>query len=359
LTCPSWLRSKIKWFDQSDSTRSEGNPIPAPIPRAALVTDAASILAPTIGHLRSNGVAVEIIADGTEPAEAARQAARSPVVIVGVMPFRSAEIATLQETRLIIRAGIGFDMVDIKAATAAGILVANVPDFCVDEVADHTMSLLLAAMRRLPQALSTWRDQHEWHVTTQLPSPRRLRDKRLGLVGLGRIGKQVAARAAAFGMEVVGSDPMFDPGSSLEHLTVVDLEEVLRTSDVISLHCPLTEATRHLIDGGSLATTKPGVVLINTSRGGLVDLGALADALETGSVGIAALDVLDGEPTPDLDHPLLAHENVIVTSHMAWYSVESKHELAMNTAKEALRFLDGEPIRNPVNPELLPAGLKE
>jgi phosphoglycerate dehydrogenase-like enzyme len=317
------------------------------------VTDAAAILAPAIDHLRENGVAVRVIADGTAPAEAARQAADSPVVIIGVMPFRDSEIATLEDTRLIIRAGIGYDMVDIEAATAAGILVANVPDFCVDEVADHTMSLILAAMRRLPEALNTWKERHDWHVTSELPPPRRLRDKRLGLVGLGRIGRQVARRAAGFGMEVVGYDPLVAAGSRIDGLDVVDLEELLRTSDVVSLHCPLNEATHHLINEDTLGMTKKGAVLINTSRGGLVDLAALASSLESGAVGVAALDVLDGEPTPDLGNPLLNHHNLIVTSHVAWYSVEAKHELAMNTAIEALRFLDGEPIRNPVNPGVL------
>jgi phosphoglycerate dehydrogenase-like enzyme len=315
------------------------------------VTDAAAILAPAIEHLRENEVAVRVIAEGTAPAEAARQAADSPVVIIGVMPFRSGEIAALEDTRLIIRAGIGYDMVDIEAATAAGILVANVPDFCVDEVADHTMSLILAAMRRLPKALNTWRERHDWHVTSELPPLRRLRGKRLGLIGLGRIGRQVAGRAAGFGMEIVGYDPMIAAGTTIEGLDVLDLEEVLRTSDVVSLHCPLNEATRHLINADTLAMTAKGAVLINTSRGGLVDLAALADAVESGSVGVAALDVLDGEPTPDLDNPLLTHDNLMVTSHVAWYSVEAKHELAMNTAREALRFLAGEPIRNPVNPE--------
>ncbi len=319
------------------------------VPRSVVVTDAATILAPAIEHLRSNRVTVTVVAEGADPAVAAAQAADSPVVIIGVMPFRDAEIATLRETRLIIRAGIGYDMVDIDAATSAGILVANVPDFCVDEVADHTMALLLAAMRRLPHALDAWRRHHDWHVTSQLPPLRRLRGKRLGLIGLGRIGRQVAARADGFGMEVVGYDPMAPAGSEVDGVTVHDLDVVLRTSDAISLHCPLTSETQHLINDERFSLLKRGAVLINTSRGGLVDLDALSRAVGMGVVGVAALDVLDGEPTPDLDNPLLAHENVIVTSHMAWYSVEAKHELAINTAIEALRFLDGEEVRNALN----------
>lgn len=326
------------------------------VPRSVAVTDAATILAPAIEHLRSNGVTVTVVEEGTAPALAAAQAADSPVVIIGVMPFRDAEIATLRQTRLIVRAGIGYDMVDIEAATSAGILVANVPDFCVDEVADHTMALLLAAMRRLPHALDTWRKRHDWHVTSQLPPLRRLRGQRLGLIGLGRIGRQVAARAAGFGMEVVGYDPMIDPGTEVNGVAVHDLDGVLQTSDAISLHCPLTAETQHLMDDERLSLLKPGAVLINTSRGGLVDLDALATAVGAGVVGVAALDVLDGEPTPDLDNPLLSHENVIVTSHMAWFSVEAKRELAINTAMEALRFLDGEEVRNIVNPAVLSSG---
>jgi phosphoglycerate dehydrogenase-like enzyme len=328
------------------------------VSRSVVVTDAAAILAPAIDHLRSNGVTVTVVEEGAASAVAAAQAADSPVVIIGVMPFREAEIATLRITRLIIRAGIGYDMVDIEAATSAGILVANVPDFCVDEVADHTMTLLLAAMRRLPHALDTWRRRQDWHVTSQLPPLSRLRGRRLGLIGLGRIGRQVAARANGFGMEVVGYDPVVDPGGGVNGVTVLDLDEVLRTSDAISLHCPLTSETQHLINDVRIGLLKPGVVLINTSRGGLVDLDVLATAVGSGVVGVAALDVLDGEPNPDLSNPLLSHENVIVTSHMAWYSVEAKHELAINTALEALRFFDGEEVRNVVNPAVLNAGAK-
>lgn len=316
-----------------------------------MVTDAAAILAPAVELLRREGVVVDVIDEGISSQQAAHLAAESPIVIIGVMPFSAAEIDTLIDTRLIIRAGVGYDMVDIEAATLAGVLVANVPDFCVDEVADHTMSLLLAAMRRLPQAMTTWRQQHAWHVTSQLPTFQRLRGKRLGLVGLGRIGRQVAARASSFGMEVVGSDPILSTGTAVARIEVLELNEVLSTSDVISLHCPLTDETRHVINQEHIAMTKPGVVLINTSRGGLIDLDALASALESGHVSVAALDVLDGEPTPDLDNPLLADDNLIVTSHVAWYSAEAQHELAINTAREALRFLAGEPVRNPLNPQ--------
>jgi D-3-phosphoglycerate dehydrogenase len=316
---------------------------------SVVVTDARPLLAPALERLEANGISVEVIPEGSTPAEAARHAADSPVVIIGVMPFGADEIAALRATRLIIRAGIGYDMIDVAAASDAGILVANIPDFCVDEVADHTIALLLAAMRRLPEALSTWRTSHSWHVTSQLPPIRRLRGQRLGIVGLGRIGRQVAARATSFGMEAIGFDPLQEPGGAIGEIRVTDLQEVLETSDAISLHCPLTADTRHLLGAESLKTLKPGAIVINTSRGGLVDLEALMQSLDSGHVAVAGLDVLDGEPTPDLDHPLLRHPNVMVTSHVAWYSEEARRELALNTAAEAIRFLGGEQVRGVIN----------
>jgi len=323
-----------------------------PIPRRAVVTDAAQLLAATIDLLSSTAVEVDVVEEGTPPSAAADRAADAPVVIIGVMPFGEAEIRALRSTRLIIRAGIGYDMVDIDAATRAGVLVANVPDFCVDEVADHTLALLLAAMRRLPQALGTWRKRQDWHVTATLPPMQRLRGKRLGIVGMGRIGRQVAARAVGFGLEVVGSDPMLEGSATPEGVPLMDFGDLLASCDIVSLHCPLTEDNRHLLDDETLAMAKPGIVVINTSRGGLIDLRALDRALGSGQVSMAALDVLDGEPRPDLTDPLLQSDNVVVTSHVAWYSEDAKRELAIRTAEEALRFLDGDAVRNPVNPEV-------
>ncbi len=321
-------------------------------PREVLVTDAAEVLAPAVKHLEAASAKVHVLNAGVTPVEAAARAARTPVVIIGHMHFRSTEISKLSETGLLIRAGIGYDVIDVRAATGAGIWVANVPDFCVDEVADHTMLLVLSAMRRLPESMHTWRRQHLWHVNATLPAIRRLNGRRLGIVGLGRIGRAVARRAAGFGLDVVSFDPFLPPRQ--HHAvggTSVDLGELLATSDIISLHCPLTEENHHLLDARSLETVRRGVVVINASRGGLIDLDALDGALESGVVSYAALDVLDGEPDPDLNHPILSRPNVLVTSHTAWLSNDASHELAINTAKEALRYLDGRLPRNLVNPE--------
>jgi phosphoglycerate dehydrogenase-like enzyme len=322
-------------------------------PAQSLVTDAGAVLAAVVTHLEAEGVAVRVLPPGASAEEAAVAAGGVPVVIVGLLPFGAAAIAKLDGTGLLIRAGIGYDIIDVDAASTAGIWVANVPDFCVDEVADHTMLLLAAAMRRLPTALARWRAEGRWNVVPDLlPTMRRMRGCRLGLVGLGRIGRQVAARARSFGWDVVAHDPVFDAATAeLDGVPLLGLGELLATSDAVSLHCPLNDATHHLVDAAFLGALRRGAIVVNTSRGGLVDLEALRAAVDSGRVSVAALDVLDGEPEPDLGDPLLHHENVIVTPHVAWCSSEAQDELARNTALEALRYLRGERPRNLVNPD--------
>ncbi len=322
--------------------------------RQALITDAAEVLAPAIATLEASGVDVRVLPSGVDRAEALAAASQSPVVIVGFMPFDAAALSELRETRLIVRAGIGYDMVDVDAATRVGIAVANVPDFCVAEVADHTLLLLLAAYRRLPDAMTRWRKQRSWHVNAQLPEMRRVEGTRLGIVGLGRIGRSVAARALACGWEVVAFDPMMPPDDQRAvGVAPVGLDELIETSDAITLHAPLTDENHHLIDAERLQATRDGTVIVNTSRGGLIDLGALCSALDSGKISYAALDVLDGEPAPDLDHPLLSHPNVLVTSHTAWLSTEARLELAKSTADEAIRYLDGIAPLHVLNPTAL------
>ena len=321
-------------------------------PPQALVTDAGAVLAAVVTHLEDEGVTVEVLEQGATDVDAAKAADGVPVVIVGLLPFGAAAIAKLRGTGLLIRAGIGYDIIDVPAASAAGIWVANVPDFCVDEVADHTMLLLAAAMRRLPTTLGLWREKGRWAVIPDLPPMHRMRGKRLGLIGLGRIGRQVAVRARSFGWEVVAHDPFLDAGTAnVDGVALVGLGELLATSDAISLHCPLTPETDHFVDAALLGRLRPGAVVVNTSRGGLVDLDALHAAVDSGQVAVAALDVVDGEPAPDLDHPLLHHANAIVTPHVAWVSSDAQAELARNTANEALRYLRGERPRNLINPD--------
>lgn len=317
-----------------------------------MITDAAEVLAPVIDHLRAANVKVHILDPDTPAEDAIERAGAVPVLIIGGMHFGAAEISRLSATDLMIRAGVGYDVIDVAAASRSGIWVANVPDFCIQEVADHTVLLLMAAMRRLPDAMNLWRSSRSWHVTAQLPPIYRVKGRRLGLVGLGRIGRLVASRAVAFGWQVAAHDPFLSPEAHREAgVEQVGLDQLFATSDAISLHCPLTDENHHLIDEERLMSMKPGVIVVNTSRGGLIDLDALDQALVSGVVSFAALDVLDGEPHPNLDHPILGRSNALVTSHTAWCSVDASRELAASTAAEALRFLDGERPINLINPE--------
>ena len=245
--------------------------------------------------------------------------------------------------RAIVRYGIGYDNVDIDSAERHGIPVANVPDYCLDEVADHTVALLLAHARRILEATRSVRSGR-WEVPQgNVP---RLAGRRLGLIGMGRIGRRVAARALAFGLVVDAYDPIMRidaPGVN----RLNSLGQLFETADYISLHAALNDSTRHLIDAKALGAMRRRPLLINTSRGGLVDLNAVGAALESGILSGVALDVFETEPLAT-DHPLRFNPMAIITPHMAYYSNESEPELVKRVAEEVARALRGEPLLNPV-----------
>jgi len=327
----------------------------APLPRTVTVTDSEGLLAPGIERLRANGVTVTVVPDGTAPIEAARAAVDATVVLDGTLAMREAEIDLMKAARLIIRAGIGYDLIDVEAASERGIWVANVPDYCADEVADHTVLLLMHAARRLDQAATTWRDHQKWLVYEKLSPVYRPSERTLGVVGMGRIGSRVAKRALAFGWNVVGADAVLPPEVIRERgVEPVSLDELFRRSDAITLHCPLSAETHHLVDAARLATMKDGVIVVNTSRGGLIDIAALDAAVASGKVSAAGLDVLEDEPRPDMSQPIFSRPNVTITSHTAWYSVDSRRELALLCADVALRVIVGGRPRNAVNPDARP-----
>jgi phosphoglycerate dehydrogenase-like enzyme len=310
------------------------------------VTDSIGLLRPGVELLRSSGVDVDVLPDGSPADRIMAAASRADVVLVGLTRFAAGDIAGLERPGLLVRCGIGYDVIDVAAASTAGIWVANVPDYCADEVADHALLLLLASARRLPHFASCWRSG-AWVQDGDLPAVRRIAGRRLGIVGLGRIGRRVAARAAAFGWEVVYHDPAVAAGPLGE--VRLGLDELFATSDAVTLHCPLTAETRHLVGPRLLSRARPGRVLVNTSRGGLVDLAALEAALASGQVGGAGLDVLEDEPPPDPTRSLLRDPRVIVTPHVAWYSQEARRDLALRSAEEAQRFLRGERPLNVIN----------
>ncbi|HEX5781106.1 MAG TPA: C-terminal binding protein [Solirubrobacteraceae bacterium] len=247
-------------------------------------------------------------------------------------------IEAASDCKIIARYGIGVDNVDVDAATRRGIQVTNVPDYCLDEVADHAMALLLAAARGVVGAARGVREG-DWTVPQE--NIHRIAGRRLALIGAGRIGRKVADRARAFGYEVVVYDPYADD-------SVASVEEAVAEADAISVHAPLTDETRHIIGSESLAAMRRRPILVNTSRGGLVDLEAVTRALDEDRLAAVALDVTEPEPLPD-DHPLRTHPRAIVTPHMSFYSEEAQAELQRRAVEEVIRALSGEPPRCPVN----------
>ena len=262
---------------------------------------------------------------------------------VGVLncyaPMPEEVIDALDGCRVIARYGIGLDTVDLPAATAKGIVVTNVPDYCIDEVSDHALALILSLARgvvRLDRSVRTG----AWAPREAKPL-HRIPGRTLGLVGFGRIAKRLAAKAGALGFRVTAMDPYVTADAMrAEGVEERDLLRLLAESDVISLHAPLTGENRHLIGESELALMKPGAILVNTSRGPLIDTDALRTALTAGTLGGAALDVLEIEP-PDPEDPLLTHPAVVITPHAAFYSEESLVELQRKAAEQVVAALAG------------------
>jgi phosphoglycerate dehydrogenase-like enzyme len=249
--------------------------------------------------------------------------------------------------RGVVRAGVGYNNVDLEAATRHGVVVCNVPDYGTEEVADHAIMFLLALVRRLVPSHEAIR-AGTWDYRTALGAPR-LRGKTFGIVGCGRIGTATAIRARALGLDVVFYDPYLRQGmdKALGIRRVYDLDELLQQSHFVSLHCYLDATSRHLINARTIARMRKGAILINTARGPVVDEDALLAALESGQIAAAGLDVVEREPLEN--EGLRKHANVLFTPHTAFYSVEGYIELRTKTAEEVRRLLLGEPPRNPVN----------
>jgi D-3-phosphoglycerate dehydrogenase len=268
---------------------------------------------------------------------AARDAAAIGVCWARLSP---AVLSAAPRLRIIARFGIGLDNIPLDEAAARGILVTNVPDYCTEEVADHTLALLLACLRKT--ALFDRELRSGRYVREVGPPLRRLRGLTLGLVGLGRIGRAVAQRAAAFGMTVVAAASFSASAAAVNVANIRRLpyDELLACSDVVSLHCPLTDATRGLFSGAAFDKMKPGAILINTSRGALVDPAALHHVLVTGRLAAAGLDVFEPEP-PDLAHPLFQHPHLVATPHTAFASEEALLELRTRTARQIATALAG------------------
>jgi len=252
------------------------------------------------------------------------------------LPWSAESIGRLTRCKIIARYGIGFDNVDLKAAAEAGIVVTNVPDYSVEEVATHALALILASLRKVVTADQSVR-AGTWSIDNFRPI-RRLSTLTVGLVGYGRIARRIAAPLGALGADIIAHDPYLQPGPDLPPL--LELETVLSRSDIVSLHLPLTDETRGIIGTEALGRMKPGAILVNTSRGPLVDLDALGAALRNGTIGAAGLDVFDVEP---LDASRVEGvPNLIVTPHMAYYSEEALAESQRKAATQVIKVLTGE-----------------
>jgi D-3-phosphoglycerate dehydrogenase / 2-oxoglutarate reductase len=269
-------------------------------------------------------------------------------VITQFAPVNAAVIDAMQKSRVIVRYGIGVDNVDLKAAAAKGIPVCNVPDYCIDEVADHALAMILNLTRKIT-ANAAKVTSGSWGLAVPLSAMFALKSMTVGVVGFGRIGREVAGRLTAFKCKVLVYDPPVDAATiRAAGCEPATLDAIIRQSDLITLHCPSNDQTKQMINAQSIATMKDGVMLVNTSRGTLVKTDDLVAALKSGKVSAAALDVTDPEP-PDLQGELVKLDNVIINSHIASCSAQAVRKLresVVNTVGIALR---GEPLPNVVN----------
>jgi D-3-phosphoglycerate dehydrogenase len=280
-----------------------------------------------------------------EVAEAVKDA---DFVITQFAPVTALAIQAMNKARSITRYGIGVDNVDLVAARERNIPVYNVPDYCIDEVADHTLALLLSITRQVAP-LSASVKAGGWKRPVPLPKFYALRDLTIGVVGCGRIGRAVIARLAPFKAKILA----YDPAMSADQISAlgavpVSLEQLYAESDVVTLHCPSTPETRRMINARTLDQMKDGVIFINVARGTLVDQAALIEALRSGKVGAAGLDVTDPEPIED-DSPLLSMKNVVITNHCASASDRAGVLLRRGVTETVARALRGEPVPNCVN----------
>jgi D-3-phosphoglycerate dehydrogenase len=261
-------------------------------------------------------------------------------------PITADTMARMPKCKIIARYGIGVDTIDLDAETAAGIIVTNNPTYCIEEVAEHTMALLLAAARKVVFYDRLVRNGR-WEVPPGKPMFR-LAGSTLGLVGFGNIARQVAVRAAAFGMKIVFSDPFVKEGQFDVPAKKMEVNELLAASDYVSIHPPLMPQTRKMINDDAFSRMKPTAWIVNCGRGPIIDTDALVRALDAKKIAGCALDTTDPEPLPD-PHPLRGRNNVILNPHVAWYSEAAMVGLQAGAPSEVRRVLSGEWPINVVN----------
>jgi D-3-phosphoglycerate dehydrogenase / 2-oxoglutarate reductase len=305
--------------------------------------------------LRAAGA--EVVATGELESEDARAAAREAVAVMVGLNRVSAELMDeMTRCRVVTRVGTGVDAIDIPAATARGIWVTNVPDYSIDEVSTHAIALILAQARHLFPHRVAGRDGR-WRYRAETPI-RRFAGQTLGILGLGRIGSASARKGRGLGLNVIATDPyILDERFHELGVRKVDFDTLMRESDFLTLHVPLTGETRRIIDARALALMKPTAYLVNTARGEVIDVDALVAAVRAETIAGAGIDVLPEEPPPP-DHPILHDDRIIVTPHIGWASTEAGYDSKVRGTGDVVRVLRGERPKYPLNEiERVPAGV--
>ena len=288
-----------------------------------------------------------VVAQTKVPDELIAACQDADALIVQWAPVNAAVIDALKQCRVIVRYGIGVDNVDLAAAAARKIPVCNVPDYCIDEVADHSLALALALARQVPQTDAVVR-AGTWKITPPNSIPA-FRETTFATAGFGRIARAVLDRARPFGFRLAAYDPFVDQAAFAQAgVRKLEREELFREAGILSLHLPFSAETKHFVGKAQLDVMRKEAVIVNTARGGLIDTAALAVALAAKQIGGAGIDVFETEPLAT-DHPLRQAPNAILTSHTAWYSGGSIPVLQRKAAEEAVRGLRGEPLLNVVN----------
>ncbi len=320
------------------------NIFPGPEAEKAGLDAEKAILAPLGVDLVKRACSTE-----AELVEAGREAV---ALLVGNVEINAEVLSGLPRCLAIVKPSVGVDNIDLDAATAAGVCVANVPDYGTDEVATHAMALLLNAVRYVDACAADVR-AGVWQPKPPYPV-RRSFGRTLGIIGFGRIGRSVAQKATGFGWRLLAWDPYVDESEMRQRgVEATDFDTLLAESDFVTLHLPLTEETHYMIGAGALAKMKPTSFLVNTARGGIVDSDALYRAVESGQIAGAALDVVDVEPPPE-DHPMHRTDRILVTAHVAWYSQQAFEDLRVLAVREVARVLQGDLPVNLLNPEVKP-----
>ncbi len=305
------------------------------------------------GKLRERGIRFEAHQLKFRPEDEVLGAVRdADVIVVNMVPFPASLIARLENCRLIIRHGIGYDNVDVAACTKHGIQFAYQPDYCKIDVAEHAIALVFACTRKVCRSrktLETSSHSGQWDFSGLFPIYR-MEGKTLGVLGVGRIGSRVVGKLHSFGFRILGCDPYLSDQRRAEIPVTgwVDRDTLFRESDLLTVHTPLTEETRHIVNAETLALMKPTACLVNTSRGGMVDAKALGAAIRAKKLAAAAIDVYDVEPPP-ADFELFELDDVILTPHIGWASEEAGWEIRESILADILAGCEGRDARCVVN----------